>query len=429
MSNFDAQIKRIDDCAAILMFREPFIGSATCKLERKYLHEPNPYTMTAAVDGKYVYYYLPWVAKLTDEELMFVQLHEAMHYILMHMFRMAGRNADRWNMACDAVINLNIVERANELQAKRNKVYFKMPDEGILYPWVDSSMSAELVYNKLMKEEQDNGGDNAGRVGQANAGTPGKGGGSQPGGDDPAQGDGESGAGGNPAQGKWDGFGRDLHPAPDSVTEADVVATIVAAAKLAKQAGQGSALVDRIIGGELDPVVPWQAVLRSVMQGAFDRRDYSYRRCNRRYIAQGLYLPSLWAEAMGRLVIGVDTSGSISQHVLNQVAAEVTAIVQDCRPEQTDVVYCDWNVTSVETFTPDEPVKLKPQGGGGTAFKPVFDWVERSDGPPVVAMIYITDTYGNMNELIEPHYPVIWGLTEQVRNFTPPFGRVVEVFR
>lgn len=426
MSDHDAQIRRIDDCAAILMFREPFIGSATCKLERVYLSEPNPITMTAAVDGKNTFYYLPWVAKLTDEELLFVQLHEALHYIFMHMFRMAGRNSKVWNLACDAVINLHIVTRGHELSAKRNKVYFKMPDSGILYDWVDNTMSAEIVYNRLMQEQPDDNGD-AGGLPQDSMGDMDAGSGSGRGGD--ADGDGDTDAQGNGAKGKWDGFGNDLRSAPDSVTEADVVATIVAAAKLAKQAGQGSALVDRIIGGELDPVVPWQAVLRSVMQGAFDRRDYSYRRANRRYIAQGLYLPSLWAEAMGRLIIGVDTSGSISQYVLNQVAAEVTAIVQDCRPEQTDVVYCDWNVTNVETFAPDDVIKLRPKGGGGTAFKPVFDWVEASDGPPVVAMIYITDTYGNMNELIEPHFPVIWGLTEPVPHFKQPFGRVVEVFK
>jgi predicted metal-dependent peptidase len=141
-----------------------------------------------------------------------------------------------------------------------------------------------------------------------------------------------------------------------------------------------------------------------------------------------MYLPSLHKESLGMLAIGVDTSGSIGPAILQQVAGEITAIVQDCRPAKTVVIYCDAQVSRVEEFAPDEVVELHPKGGGGTAFKPVFDWLDENADEPVCALVYITDTYGNMQELTEPGYPVVWGLTEPVPRFEAPFGRTVEVF-
>ena len=387
------QIKRIDDTAAKIYLKEAFIGAATCRLERVYLDdENNPYTLTAGVDGKKVYYYLPFVAKLSDDELLGLMLHESMHYILLHMFRRNTRDPELWNIACDAVIN-------HHLRAKA----YRLPGDGVYIDWVTEEHSAEQVYAKLL-QEQDNGGDDGD-------------------GGDGEQG--EAGAGGNGPNKSW---GRDLKDAPDDVSEAEVAATMVAAAKMAKAAGQGGLLIDRVLDGALAPKVPWQSVLRSLMVGAFDRTDFTYRRFNRRLLHTGLYLPGLYSETMGKLVIGVDTSGSIGTEILRQVAGEISAIVQDCRPSCTQVVYCDYNVTHTETFAPEDQVQIHPKGGGGTRFKPVFDWVADNSEEPVVAMIYITDTYGNFSELEEPAYPVIWGLTEPVNNFTPPFGRTVNVY-
>ena len=59
-------------------------------------------------------------------------------------------------------------------------------------------------------------------------------------------------------------------------------------------------------------------------------------------------------------------------------AAEISAILEDCRPEVVHVLYCDTAVADVETLSPDDlPLALKPEGGGGTDFRPPFDWVEQ----------------------------------------------------
>jgi predicted metal-dependent peptidase len=136
-------------------------------------------------------------------------------------------------------------------------------------------------------------------------------------------------------------------------------------------------------------------------------------------------MPSLYSEAMGGLVVGVDTSGSIGPHELDQIAGEITAIAQDCNPDWVEVVYCDTCVGHTERFEQGEPIKLHPKGGGGTRFKPVFDYTN-SINDRIAALIYFTDLEGNVDECEEPEYPVIWAVTSR-RKMEVPFGTSVKV--
>uniref|UniRef100_UPI00214D7863 VWA-like domain-containing protein n=1 Tax=Nevskia soli TaxID=418856 RepID=UPI00214D7863 len=60
---------------------------------------------------------------------------------------------------------------------------------------------------------------------------------------------------------------------------------------------------------------------------------------------------------------------------------------------------------------------------GGTAFQPVFDYVEAERLDPL-ACVYFTDLYGPAPE--EPPYPVLWVAPIHARR-TAPFGREVRV--
>jgi predicted metal-dependent peptidase len=84
----------------------------------------------------------------------------------------------------------------------------------------------------------------------------------------------------------------------------------------------------------------WRAILRDFV-AATTPADYRWTLPNRRYIAAGLYLPSVFREGVGTIVIGVDTSGSIGTHELEQFAGEISAIAEEAQPEIIHVVYCD----------------------------------------------------------------------------------------
>jgi len=122
-------------------------------------------------------------------------------------------------------------------------------------------------------------------------------------------------------------------------------------------------------------------------------------------------------------VIGVDTSGSIGQKELDEFNAHINRILETCLPEKVTVLYCDSQINASTEYTPDDfPIRLTPHGGGGTSFKPVFDWVRDYDGD-VEVVVYLTDGYGDQTSIKTPAVDTVW-LTTGLKEF--PFGTVVE---
>ena len=332
---------------------------------------------TAGTNGSWVRFNPEWCSNINDEELFGLVLHESCHIVLMHMWRREDRDPQLWNVANDAIINAYIRNRG-----------WKLPKGGVFIDWVQESHSSEYVYNKLKQEQQESGGqgmpDNAGG---------------------------------------FDGKG-DLEDAVDEATRVDMQASIVAAAKMAKECGQGSALIDRVLDNVGQSVVRWQDVTRSMMTESC-AADYTYTRPSRRFIGAGLYLPSLRTDSLGGLAVGFDTSGSIGANECNQIARELQAIVDDLQPEFVEVVYCDEVVTHVERFERDDVLNLHPKGGGGTRFQPVFQHFEDT-GERYCGMIFFTDLEGNLQECKEPTHPVIWA-NIGTREHNTPFGTQVKV--
>jgi len=70
------------------------------------------------------------------------------------------------------------------------------------------------------------------------------------------------------------------------------------------------------------------------------------------------------------------------------------------------------------------PIKLNPVGGGGTDFRPPFEYLESEDIIPAAA-IYLTD--GECYSFPEePDYPVMW-IIDNKRTADPPFGEVIRI--
>jgi predicted metal-dependent peptidase len=354
---------RIDVAYSKLGLRESFIAAVMTRVKR----EISDKVSTAGTNGTWVRFNPAFCDPLTDEELFGLVLHEACHVVMMHMWRRESRDPSLWNYANDALINAYIRSRG-----------WQLPKGGVDLRWVRESMSSEEVYAKLKE----------------NPPPPSGGSGS-------GDGDGE----GTPNAGGFDGKG-DLEDAQDEATRVDMEATIVAAAKMAKECGQGSSMIDRILDNVGQPNVRWQDVTRSMMTES-SAADYTYLRPSRRFIGSGLYMPSLRTDSLGGLAIGFDTSGSMGPKECNQIAAEIQAIVDDLQPSFVEVVYCDSSVTRIERFERDDKLELRPKGGGGTRFQPVFEHFENT-GERYCGMIFFTDMEGDLAECEEPAYPVIW---------------------
>jgi predicted metal-dependent peptidase len=191
--------------------------------------------------------------------------------------------------------------------------------------------------------------------------------------------------------------------------------------RCAKSCGHDAGGVERAFEKERNASVDWRSVLRDFIS-ASRPSDYIWTPPNRRHIARGLYLPSVVRSGIGEIVIAVDTSGSIGVEELQQFAGEITAIADEVEPDRIYVVYCDASVQTVQAFAPPESVVLSPKGGGGTDFRPPFEWVERQQCEPA-CLIYLTDlcchSYPD-----PPEYPVLW-VTDSQR--TAPFGETLRI--
>jgi len=387
------QTERLEQAYSRLGMFDPFIAAVMTKVERRVVDA----NITACTNGHVVAYSEAFLAKQTTEQIYGLVMHESMHVVLMHMWFRGDRDPALWNYANDAIINKLIRDKGVS-----SGVAIDLPAGGVELKWVTEDMTSDEVYDRLRKNPP------------PPQGGKGKG---EPGDGEP--GDGE----GNPAAGGFDGQG-DIEDAPDEGRLLDMQAAIQAAAKMVRDCGQGSALIDRVLGGLKPPKVRWQDALRNMLTESA-RADYSFSRPSRRFMSSGLYLPSLNTPAMGGLLVGFDTSGSMGPEQCDQMASEIRAIAEDLQPAFIEVVYCDYSVTHVEMFERDDMLALHPKGGGGTRFQPVFEHATKS-GHHYAGMVFLTDMEGNLDECVEPDYPVLWA-NIGYRDYDAPFGDVVKV--
>jgi predicted metal-dependent peptidase len=332
---------------------------------------------TACTDGKSIMFNPKFCADLTDEEMVFLIAHETMHPMLEHNYRLQGRNHSKWNKAADYVINQLLVEEK----------IGKFIEGGCLS---DSLYKAgngitDSIYS-IMPDDDGNDGDGNGGIGDdiiaSNA----------------------TGAEQEAEIGEWK-------------------LKVANAAQAAKLMGSLSANMERLVGAVLEPKIDWRDVLRDfVFKAKTDER--SFARPNRRFISQGVYLPSITGETLGDIVMAIDCSGSIGQKEIDMFAAEMRAIKSDGNPTAMHVVYFDHDVCHYDKFGPDEELIVKPRGGGGTAFSPVFKYIEDHDIQPI-ACVFLTDLYCD-DYGPAPEYPVLWAVFNGPNDPVAPFGRVVK---
>jgi predicted metal-dependent peptidase len=360
--------KRLAKAKTSLILQHPFIGTVALGMPML-LDESVP---TAATNGKEVRFNPDFLSKLTDEQVTFLVAHECFHPMLEHMYRMKGRDMTKWNKAADYVINQLLVDEK----------IGKFIDGGCLDRslYTTGGGSAEGIYALLPDGTDDGSG----------------------------------------------GIGNDLRepegsPAEQAQTQAEWRVKVAQAAQAAKMMGNLSGNMQRLVDEVLRPKVDWADVLRRFMQRA-KTTTRSWARPNRRFLAQGLYLPSVSGEALGEIVVAVDCSGSISQKVLAAFAAEIQAIHGDTSPAVLHVIYFDSEVSHHDAFVSDDTVTISPHGGGGTAFSPIFRFIEEIDVRPV-ACVVLTDLYCN-DFGPAPDYPVLWISNGRA---TAPWGEVTKL--
>ncbi|KAB1442191.1 DUF2201 family putative metallopeptidase [Pseudodesulfovibrio senegalensis] len=433
----DAVRKKLLKARTGLLLEHPFFGSLCLRMNPV----PDPKCATAWTDGRTLAYNPAYVAGLSEAQVKGLMAHTVMHPACQHHVRRRERDAHHWNMACDHAINWVLL------------------DAGIILPpgYLDNpayhGRSADDIYADL----HSHGGEESRpslTEGEGEAqgeldwdGPVGNMGEHDDPGDDSDSGTGEAGGDGDTPQGASDGetaeSGSEQHGDPggsgevrdgqndveggasdEGGTDEEWELAMAQAAQQARDMGDLPGSLERLIKEVLNPELDWQELLeRFICDRARD--DYSWTPPNKRFLHMNLILPSLSNRKLPEVVLAIDTSGSVTDAEMNQFGAEVSGILESF-DTTVHVAYCDSTVTGSQSFgRNDLPLELTPEGGGGTDYRPVFEWVEQ-EGLDPACLVYLTDMECMHFPRCDPEYPVLWARVGGGGN-TPPFGDMIDI--
>ena len=373
---------------ALMKHRETALYSGVMLMGKNAVIEDN---VTAYTDGVNKKYGREFMSKLTDPELRGLILHENLHVALKHIPRFKKEfkdNPQAINVATDYAVN-------DVIMNLKDQDLCKLP-EGGLYDAKYHNWSVREIYEDLKKQQKQ-----------------------------------------NKDSGKGESLGKTLdeHGFEDAQNMTDEEAKEMSG-KIDKALREGGILasrmgakIPRVIGDMLEPKVNWREVLREFVSSATKGSDeYTWRKFNKRQMANDIYLPSIENESIGELVVAIDTSGSIGSVELTEFASELASICSVATPSKVRVLWWDTEVHGEKVFLPEhyDNIKeiLKPQGGGGTTVSCVSEYLNKSR-VEAEAVIVFTDGYVESEITWNLKCPTLW-LVTQNNNFVAPSGKVVK---
>ena len=411
-----------------LILDKPFLGALVLRLP---MMEGDPsWCKTTFSDGKTLYYNAEYVNSLDIDQTQFALSHEALHCALSHFYRRGHRIKTRWDLACDYAVNPLLI----------NDGLKPTPDAAYLEQY--KGMTAEEIYPCLDDEddeddeqEQDSDTDDNEDLENKHQGDAGNDDSERdPEQDDqsdsekePEQDDRSEGAGKNQHENQSNGGSAAPEPQPMSGQEQEDLNTqwqqrLAAAAQTAHQRGQLGGEMARMVDFLLQPRLPWRMLLQRYMTMTA-RDDYSYSRPSSRRGNPAVF-PRLRSSETSVVVV-IDTSGSISEEEIGEFISEINAIKSHVTARITLLTCdselnhgCPWYFDPWDDFSRDIAI----HGGGGTNFRPPFEWIENQDRAPDL-LVYFTDAMGIFPRA-EPMYPVLWLVKGQA---TVPFGQRVQL--
>ncbi|NBW12373.1 MAG: hypothetical protein EBR82_30510 [Caulobacteraceae bacterium] len=350
---------------------------------------------TACTNGVDVWYGRKFVETLNDKALNFVIMHETMHKAYRHLSiwkKLHDKNPILANAACDFVINLQIQDY------DPNGIVVEIPkdESGKMLGCIDEKyrgMDAAQVFALLEKE-----------VGEDGSGIAGF------------------------DEHDWNGAS-DIDP-----NEAKKIAEEIdhALRQGALLAGKMNGELSREVRELLTPKIDWRDALRDFVKSiAKGNDDSTWRRYNKRLVGSDIFLPSSLSKKLGRICVGIDTSGSVDGEILTKFLSEMQSICDEVSPEGVDLLYWDSSIASHESYEGVEVESListtKPRGGGGTDPSVIPKYIKDKDlSPECVVVLTDGEFYSGEGNWSEVDAPVIWVIVGN-KDFSAQNGIVLHI--
>lgn len=381
---------------------------------------------TAATDGVRIYFGPDFLENLTDSQIDIVMMHEILHVALQHCSRYGDFEPERFNIACDIVVNSLILEsmggnRKNIRLGKYGELMHETPDgkEG-------AKFTAEEVYAMLpaMNGKKSKNKMPGSKVKGNGGGSGGKNGGD--GGSD------DSDSNGN---GVFDDHEKWKNTADDNTLREEWQKRIIDAAEAVSirdpsdQRGLLPAFAKRIIKELRKPQTDWRSILNEFVQEEIC--DYSFSPPDRRFGDSDFFLPDFNEkdETVKNILFMIDTSGSMSDDMITAAYSEVKGAIDQFNGKLEGLLgFFDAAVIPPTPFSDeDEFMVIKPKGGGGTDFEVIFRYVaEHMTDEPPASIIILTDGYAPFPDEEKANgIPVLWLLNNN--NVEPPWGKIARI--
>lgn len=348
MSKYNAA-EKLSIARIALQRKFPFYGYLALKL--KVIEKPE--VGTAGVDGKGRMYYNPeFIEKLSTEEITFLWGHEIGHLIFEHVALKGKRNHMLWNMAGDYAINLIL---------KKDGVG-KFIEGGLMDDkYVD--WTAAAIYDDLLKEAEKN----AEKYQQAVAG------------------------GGTDNHDAWGEMSEEEQEKAAKEWQQAAVSAVHACKAAGQEVPEGfRGLIDELT----TPKICWRDIVRDKIK-AHNKEEISWSKVNRRRAIGDFNCPGKQPGEKVSFMVAIDVSGSFTQDMVKDALSEVWGATREFEEVTVDVIQWDTRVYGHQVFTQDDGDKLcqyEVQGGGGTDFECVHEWMRKNNKQPSQLFVF-TDLY------------------------------------
>lgn len=371
---------------------------------------------TACTDGQRITFGVAFLENLTDAELDFVMMHEVMHVVLQHCLRGTDRDDEAFNVACDIVVNSNILLENN---MNRNSITLSQYGEAMhLAPNGKEgyAYTAEEVYEMLPKKKKkktrpkDGGGVAKGRAGREQGKKQ----------EDPSP--------------FWDDHSRwGMYEEDDVMRDVwvkrfeDAVESI-SVRDPSNSRGLLPLFAKRMLEELRKAQTDWRTILNDFIQE--EVVDYSFSPPDRRFDESPFFLPDFNGkeDMVEDILFMIDTSGSMSDKMITAAYSEVKGAIDQFDGKLKGWLgFFDAAIIQPEPFSNEEEFRvIRPAGGGGTDFQIIFEYVKQYMEKPPASIIILSDGYAPFpQEKLAMGIPVLWLLNNE--KVDPPWGKVARI--
>lgn len=387
---------------------------------------------TAYTDGRKIAFNPSFLERLNEDEVDFVLMHEILHIVLQHCMRYDKRNPEAFNIACDIVVNSNILKSNGNIKRKisidGSPLMHIAPNgkEGHLY-------TAEEVYEMLKDSNNTANGGSESDDGSENEC---EGVGSHKNDDD----NGKNGNNKNIKNNNGRYYVFDDHSYWDDKEDKELsdawekyfddACKIVSIEDPSNSRGTIPAFAERILKERKKAQTNWRSVLDNFVQE--DINDYSFNPPDRRFSYYDFMLPDFNEkdESIKNVLFMIDTSGSMSDNMITQAYDEIRGAIEQFDGKLEGYLgFFDAVVVEPKPFSSiDELEIIRPYGGGGTRFDIIFKYVKsKMNNPYPSSIVILTDGYAPFPEKeLAMDIPVLWVINND--DVVPPWGRHTTIY-